>query len=77
MYSSLISGHQLKKLKKYVKATVTPELFRKEYESVFTDNERWNAIETSTDVTYIHLMIIQLTFKTHHSLKAYQKNQEN
>ena len=35
-----------------VKATVTPELFRKEYETVFTDNERWNAIQTSNDALY-------------------------
>lgn len=35
-----------------VKATVTPELFRKEYETVFTDNERWNDIETSNDALY-------------------------
>ena len=30
-----------------VKSTVTPELFRKEYARVFTENEAWNAIETS------------------------------
>ena len=35
-----------------VKATVTPELFRKEYETVFTANEAWNAIETSDDALY-------------------------
>ncbi len=35
-----------------VKATVTPELFRKEYETVFTANEEWNAIETSDDALY-------------------------
>ena len=32
-----------------VKATVTPELFRKEYARVFTENEAWNAIETTDD----------------------------
>jgi len=36
----------------YVKRTVTPELFRKQYEHVFDDNERWNAIETSDDPLY-------------------------
>lgn len=36
----------------YVKRTVTPELFRKQYERVFDDNERWNAIETSEDALY-------------------------
>ena len=33
-----------------VKQTVTPELFRKEYANVFTDNERWNEIETSNEL---------------------------
>ena len=32
-----------------LKATVTPELFRKEYARVFTENEAWNAIETTDD----------------------------
>lgn len=31
---------------------VTPELFKKEYETVFTANEKWNAIETSTESLY-------------------------
>jgi aconitate hydratase len=31
---------------------VTRELFQKEYETVFTANEKWNAIETSTDSLY-------------------------
>ena len=35
-----------------VKATVTPELFRKEYERVFTENATWNAIETTDDALY-------------------------
>ncbi|MFT0800996.1 aconitate hydratase AcnA [Bacillus swezeyi] len=35
-----------------VKQTVTPELFRKEYERVFDDNERWNAIETTDEALY-------------------------
>ncbi|KOO47569.1 aconitate hydratase AcnA [Priestia koreensis] len=35
-----------------VKATVTPDLFRKEYEHVFDDNERWNEIETSEEALY-------------------------
>ncbi|MBS4194107.1 aconitate hydratase AcnA [Lederbergia citri] len=32
--------------------TVTPELFRKEYEHVFDDNKRWNEIKTSNDPLY-------------------------
>ncbi|WP_227395433.1 aconitate hydratase AcnA [Jeotgalibacillus aurantiacus] len=35
-----------------VKATVTPELFREEYERVFDNNERWNEIETNDDALY-------------------------
>lgn len=35
-----------------VKSTVTPELFRKEYARVFTENEAWNAIETTDDALY-------------------------
>ncbi|MGG5254204.1 aconitate hydratase AcnA [Neobacillus sp. SM06] len=35
-----------------VKNTVTPELFRKEYENVFSDNERWNEIKTSNEPLY-------------------------
>ncbi|TYR80579.1 aconitate hydratase AcnA [Priestia megaterium] len=39
-------------IKEVVKKTVTPELFRKEYERVFDDNERWNEIETSEEALY-------------------------
>ena len=35
-----------------VKSTVTPELFRKEYETVFNDNKRWNEIQTSNEAIY-------------------------
>ncbi|MFP9072420.1 hypothetical protein ACLI1Z_18030, partial [Enterococcus faecalis] len=35
-----------------VKQTVTPELFRKEYETVFDDNKRWNEIETTDEALY-------------------------
>ena len=35
-----------------VKSTVTPELFRKEYDKVFNSNERWNQIETSNESIY-------------------------
>ncbi|MCJ8006385.1 aconitate hydratase AcnA [Lederbergia wuyishanensis] len=35
-----------------VQKTVTPELFRKEYEHVFSDNKRWNEIKTSNDPLY-------------------------
>ncbi|MDQ0243118.1 aconitate hydratase [Bacillus fengqiuensis] len=39
-------------IKEVVKQTVTPELFRKEYESVFDANERWNEIKTSEEALY-------------------------
>ncbi len=39
-------------VKEVLLKTVTPELFRKEYERVFNENERWNAIETSNDSLY-------------------------
>lgn len=35
-----------------VKKTVTPELFRKEYENVFESNEVWNQIKTSNEPLY-------------------------
>ncbi|MDF1510791.1 aconitate hydratase AcnA [Robertmurraya sp. DFI.2.37] len=35
-----------------VSRTVTPELFKAEYENVFSDNERWNAIKTSNEPLY-------------------------
>lgn len=42
----------LDEINRVVKETVTPELFRKEYERVFDDNERWNAIETTDEPLY-------------------------
>ncbi|HZG72709.1 MAG TPA: aconitate hydratase AcnA, partial [Chondromyces sp.] len=39
-------------VKEVVKRTVTPELFRKEYERVFDSNTRWNQIQTSNDALY-------------------------
>jgi aconitate hydratase len=39
-------------IREAVRKTVTPELFRKEYKRVFDDNERWNAIKTSSDPIY-------------------------
>ena len=30
----------------------TPELFRREYEHVFSDNEKWNEIQTNSDALY-------------------------
>ncbi|KUP08220.1 aconitate hydratase [Bacillus coahuilensis m2-6] len=39
-------------VKQAVQSSVTPELFRKEYENVFSDNEKWNAIQTSNDALY-------------------------
>ncbi|ARK30840.1 aconitate hydratase AcnA [Halalkalibacter krulwichiae] len=37
---------------KVVHETVTPELFRREYENVFASNPRWNQIETTDDALY-------------------------
>jgi aconitate hydratase len=37
---------------KVVQETVTPELFRREYENVFSSNPRWNEIETTDDALY-------------------------
>ncbi|MBE3569560.1 MAG: aconitate hydratase AcnA [Bacillales bacterium] len=39
-------------IKEVVQRTVTPELFRKEYERVFDDNAKWNAIKTSNEPLY-------------------------
>ncbi|WP_033541553.1 aconitate hydratase AcnA [Planococcus sp. CAU13] len=39
-------------IKEAVHSTVTPDLFRKEYEHVFSENEAWNAIETNDDALY-------------------------
>jgi aconitate hydratase len=39
-------------VKDVVKSTVTPELFRREYEHVFSENERWNEIKTSNEPLY-------------------------
>jgi len=39
-------------VKEVVKSTVTPELFRREYERVFESNERWNQIDTTDDALY-------------------------
>lgn len=39
-------------VKAMIEKTVTPELFRKEYARVFTENEAWNAIETTDDALY-------------------------
>jgi aconitate hydratase len=35
-----------------MKKAVTPELFKKEYERVFDENERWNELKTSADQLY-------------------------
>ncbi|UOE92656.1 aconitate hydratase AcnA [Alkalihalobacillus sp. LMS39] len=37
---------------KVVQETVTPELFKREYENVFQSNPRWNEIETTDDALY-------------------------
>jgi len=39
-------------IKEVVNATVTPELFKKEYNTVFTNNERWNEIQVGNDPLY-------------------------
>ncbi|MTH51842.1 aconitate hydratase AcnA [Bacillus mangrovi] len=40
-------------IKEVVSRTVTPELFRKEYNRVFDDNARWNEIETTDEAQYV------------------------
>jgi aconitate hydratase len=37
---------------KVVEKTVTPELFRKEYDEVFSSNSRWNQIDTTDEALY-------------------------
>lgn len=39
-------------VKQAVHETVTPELFKKEYENIFDSNETWNAIETTDNPSY-------------------------
>ncbi|MEI5907914.1 aconitate hydratase AcnA [Bacillus spongiae] len=39
-------------VKDAVKQSVTPEIFRREYENVFTDNASWNEIQTSNEPLY-------------------------
>ncbi|EIT86866.1 aconitate hydratase [Fictibacillus macauensis ZFHKF-1] len=39
-------------IKEAMRLAVTPELFKKEYESVFDENARWNALKTSADKLY-------------------------
>ena len=37
----------MSEIKEQVESVVTPEIFRKEYESVFDSNEKWNEIDTT------------------------------
>lgn len=39
----------MEEIKQEVNKVVTPEIFRKEYESVFDSNEKWNEIETTDE----------------------------
>src|SRR5699024_4950628 len=39
----------MSEIKEQVESVVTPEIFRKEYESVFDSNERWNEIDTTDE----------------------------
>ncbi|MFU0791059.1 aconitate hydratase AcnA [Virgibacillus proomii] len=39
----------MEEIKQQVEAVVQPEIFRKEYEDVFTSNERWNQIDTTDE----------------------------
>ena len=63
-----------KEIEDVVQSVVTSELFKKEYAQVFNSNERWNEIKLQTKL-YILGIMIQHTFKTHHSLKVYLKSQ--
>ncbi|MDC3415020.1 aconitate hydratase AcnA [Aquibacillus sp. 3ASR75-11] len=42
----------LEEIKEQVAKVVTPEIFRKEYESVFDSNEKWNEINTTDEPLY-------------------------
>ncbi len=42
----------IEEVKEVVKSVVTPDLFRKEYESVFDSNELWNQIESTDQPLY-------------------------
>ena len=39
----------MSEIKEQVESVVTPEIFRKEYESVFDSNEKWNEIDTTDE----------------------------
>ncbi|MCA0983187.1 aconitate hydratase AcnA [Halobacillus yeomjeoni] len=39
-------------IKEEISRVVTPEIFRKEYESVFNSNEKWNEIDTTDEPLY-------------------------
>lgn len=39
----------MEEIKQQVEAVVQPEIFRKEYEDVFTSNKRWNQIDTTDE----------------------------
>ncbi|MBU8568090.1 aconitate hydratase AcnA [Virgibacillus pantothenticus] len=39
----------MEEIKQQVETVVQPEIFRKEYEDVFTSNERWNQIDTTDE----------------------------
>ena len=58
-----------------VKATVTPELFRKEYETCIHMITNVGMIFKQVTMRFIHSILNQHIFKTHHSLKECQKNQ--
>ena len=49
MYSSKISGHQLKKLMKYVNKQLHLNYSAKNMKMYSVTNERWNEIETSNE----------------------------
>ncbi|WP_181348561.1 aconitate hydratase AcnA [Thalassobacillus sp. CUG 92003] len=42
----------MEEIKAEIARVVTPEIFRKEYESVFNSNEKWNEIETTDEPLY-------------------------
>ncbi len=42
----------LAEIRDEVSRVVTPEIFKKEYENIFSSNEKWNAIETTDDPLY-------------------------
>ena len=64
----------IKEVSDTVDSVVTPELFIEEYNNVYNNNELWNEIDVTDQLLYMTLILIQHTFKIHHSSKGLSKN---